>query len=171
MPTISFAETVYYQTIKSGIENFPKSYQAKLNALKKLHPNWTFTAAYTGIDWNELLKYESGDTLHGRSVIYKNCSASDKCSCGGIYDYNFFCASKQAIARYIDPRNFLTETGIFQFEELSYNPNVHSLASIQKAVKGSFLDASVTFHDAKTNKDVTINLDGNKINACVTVDG
>lgn len=82
LPNISNAETIYKQEIKSGIESFPKSYQDKLNALKKLHPNWTFTAAYTGIDWNELLKYESGDTLHGRSVIYKTCEESDKCSCG-----------------------------------------------------------------------------------------
>ena len=156
IPNISSAETIYYQEIRQGIESFPKSYQEKLKALKKLHPNWTFTAAYTGIDWNELLRYESGDTLHGRSVIYKNCDASDKCYCGGVYDYNFYCASKKAIAYYIDPRNFLTETKVFQFEELSYNPNVHSLESIQKAVKGSFLDNSVTFKDKNTNKDVTM---------------
>ena len=81
VPNISSA-TTYCQEVKIGIENFPKSYQEKLNEIKKIHKNWTFTAVYTGIDWNELLKYESGDTLHGKSVIYKNCDESDKCYCG-----------------------------------------------------------------------------------------
>ena len=73
---------------------------------------------------------------------------------GGVYDYNFFCASKKAIAYYIDPRNFLTETGVFQFEEQSYNKDVHTLEGVEKAVKGSFLDNKVTFYDEEKKKNV-----------------
>ncbi len=154
IPNISYA-TAYNQEIKSGIDSFPKSYQEKLRALTKIHKNWTFTAAYTGIDWNELLKYESGDTLHGRSVIHKSMADMDDiCSCGGVYDYSYYCASKKAVAYYIDPRNFLTETAVFQFEEQSYNEKVHTLESVKKSVKGSFLDNTVTFYDKTKKKNI-----------------
>ena len=36
-----------------GIENFPESYRGYLEELKKNHPNWTFTALYTNLDWED----------------------------------------------------------------------------------------------------------------------
>ena len=67
-PNIVLGEEIK-QEVKSGIENFPESYQEKLKELKELHPNWNFEAYYTGIDWNELIKNETGEVLHKRSVV------------------------------------------------------------------------------------------------------
>ena len=153
IPNVSIGAT-YTQEVKQGIENFPRSYREGLNTLKKLHPNWTFTAYYTGIDWNELLINESGDTLHKRNVVPSYEKDSWKCKECENYG-SWHCASKEAIAYFIDPRNFLEEKRIFQFEELSYNEKVHTLQSIENSVKGTFLENSITYYDEGTKKNIT----------------
>lgn len=150
IPNVSFGAT-YTQEVKQGIENFPKSYQAKLNELKKLHPNWSFTAYYTGISWNDLITNEN---VHGRNVVPSSSQSSWKCAACSGSNY-WHCASREAIEYFIDPRNFLDEKRIFQFEELSYNAGVHTLESIQKSVKGTFLENSVTYYDENTKQNVT----------------
>jgi rhamnose utilization protein RhaD (predicted bifunctional aldolase and dehydrogenase) len=52
-PVFAADATKVTQQIKTGIENFPKTYQTYLKELKELHPNWNFDAYYTGIEWNE----------------------------------------------------------------------------------------------------------------------
>lgn len=153
LPTISFGATVKQQ-VKTGIENFPKEYQDKLTELKKLHPNWNFEAYYTGIDWNELIKNETGQVLHKRNVVPSSYSNLWKCdTCGN--DKGWTCASKEIVKYFIDPRNFLNEVNIFQFEELSFNKNVHTLESVQTSVKNTFLENSVTYFDEEKQENVT----------------
>lgn len=153
MPTVSLGATVSQQ-VKSGIENFPKSYQDKLLALKELHPNWNFEAYYTGIDWNELIKNETGMTLHRRSVV--PAYSSDLWKCKECEKSNgWTCASEEIVKYFIDPRNFLNEVNIFQFEELSFNKKVHTLASVKTSVKNTFLANSVTYYDEEQKKNVT----------------
>ena len=43
---------------KQGIENFPDSYKPYLYELKQKHPNWEFTALYTGFDFNYCVQQE-----------------------------------------------------------------------------------------------------------------
>ena len=40
----SYATTLYKQSLKQGISNFPKEYQNALEQIQKLHPKWTFEA-------------------------------------------------------------------------------------------------------------------------------
>ena len=56
-----------------GIANFPVSYQAYLNELAKKHPNWQFTALYTGLDWNYVIDQEN---VFGKNLVPKNYSDS-----------------------------------------------------------------------------------------------
>lgn len=49
------ADTSFEQTLKS----FPESYRPYIQALHDKHPNWTFEAFDTGLDWNEVLKNEA----------------------------------------------------------------------------------------------------------------
>ena len=142
------------QEVKTGIEAFPESYQKYLKALKELHPNWNFEAYYTGIDWNEFIKNETGVTFHTRNVVPSSYSDVWKCSsCKSINGWT--CASDAAVAYFADPRNFLDEIRIFQFEELSFNESVHTLESIEKSVQGTFLKNSVTYYDEETQENVT----------------
>ncbi len=153
LPCISYGATVT-QEVKTGIENFPKTYQDKLIKLKELHPNWNFEAYYTGIEWNELIQNETGEVLHKRSVVPSYYSNLWKCdTCGN--DKGWTCASKEIVEYFIDPRNFLNEVNIFQFEELSFNKNIHTLQGVQISVKNTFLDNNVTYYDDEQNKNIT----------------
>lgn len=141
VPIKTYAASKYTQTVKSGIENFPKEYQEYLNKLKKEHPNWSFDAYYTGISWNELL---ANETDHGHNRVIKTADELWRCSCGNIAS-GYACASAGITAYYLDPRNFLDDVSIFQFLEISYNSNVHNLSGVEKSVKNTFLDNTVTF--------------------------
>lgn len=153
-PIKALAASSVTQQLKSGIDNFPDTYKSYLTKLKELHPNWNFEAYYTGIDWNELIKSETGATLHTRSVVPSNKPSSWLCSqCDNIRGWT--CASDDAVKYFIDPRNFLNEVNIFQFEELSFNKNIHTLASVQNSVKNTFLKNSVTYYDEDKKQNVT----------------
>ena len=144
-----FAQTTYNQVEvpatqirNNGINNFPESYKKLLQKLvnKTGHTNWKFVALYTDIDWNELVSKESQDL---KNTIIKNEAnnypESWYCSCGKEGDEGYYCASKDIISYYLDPRNFLTEITIFQFLDLSNNISV-SVSDIEKLVDGTFLD-------------------------------
>ena len=149
---ISFANNNTYnqkiisaqQVRNNGISNFPESYQILLNKLveKNGYKNWKFKAFYTDIDWNELVENE---TTHMKNTIYKSkysvYPASWYCKCGQEGDKNFYCASKDIIEYYLDPRNFLTNITIFQFLDLSNSSDV-PVSQIENIVKGTYLDGT-----------------------------
>ena len=143
------AASKYYQTVKSGIAAFPESYQTRLKQLSNKYPNWKFQAYYTGIPWDELIKKERGDDSNHRNRVTVNAPASWK-HCD-FQDDGWACASDAAVKYYMDPRNFLNETQIFQFVETSYNEKVQTISAIKNSVKGTFLDATVTCKDFNNN--------------------
>lgn len=141
------AASTYNQYVKSGIEVFPESYQGYLKELKQEHPNWTFDAYYTGIDWNELVEKE---TNHGHNRIINSANSLWKCSCGDVQT-GYACASKDITKYYMDPRNFLnSDVKVFQFLEISYNSKIHTTEGIKSVIKGTFME----------NKKLTINING-----------
>lgn len=133
----------YTQYVKSGISSFPKSYQNKLKELANLHPNWKFEAYYTGIDWNELISSSAENKCKKNTIYYKSGSTiidpEGLCICGQKGDANYYCASASTVNYYMDPRNFLDETMIFQFLNLSYDENI-TKSIVTKAVANSFLN-------------------------------
>lgn len=147
---IAYAASSYCQEIKLGIENFPESYKVLLKKLVEDtgRTNWKFEAYYTGIEWSEL---ESAENACLKNTIYKSSSIDPTwlCKCGKMGDTGYYCGSKQIVNYYLDPRNFINEKAIFQFLELSYNSEIHTISSIKEAVKDSFLNGSVVI-DKKT---------------------
>lgn len=140
----------YTQTMKSGIDAFPESYQRYLRKIKEQHHNWTFDAYYTGISWNDLVKYE---TDHGHNRIIKSADRLYRCTCDNVAS-GYACASSSIIQYYMDPRNFLnSDTSIFQFLESSYNNN-YKVEVVQSIIKNSFMKGNVTFQ--KDGKQVTM---------------
>ena len=132
----------YTQTTKQGIENFPTAYQEHLNKLKELYPNWNFTAYYTGLTWSEFMKGEN--TYHFTNSVIKTANDLWKCDCGTLKS-GYVCASKSITAYYADPRNFLGESTVFQFLEMSYNEGVHTEEAVKGIIASSFMDTEVTF--------------------------
>jgi beta-N-acetylglucosaminidase len=57
-------------------------------------------------------------------------------------------ASKEAISYYMDPRNFLTLNGIFQFELLKYQSNYQVISGVENILKGTAMyNTSYTYTD------------------------
>lgn len=61
-------------------------------------------------------------------------------------------ASRRAVEYTMDPRNFLNEVRIFQFEKLSYDPAIHSHEGVEKILYGTeFYRRKVTYKVASGN--------------------
>lgn len=135
------------------IENFPSTYIPYIRELKKRHPNWTFTPLYTNVDWNYAVDMEN---VFGKNLVPKNYSDAWKNTKPGEYnvevDKGWVDSSRRAVEYCMDPRNFLNEVRIFQFETLSYNPNTNSLEGIEKILYGTeFYNAKVSYLDSSGN--------------------
>lgn len=128
-------------------QGFPESYKNNLRILHAKYPNWVFVADKINLDWNEVVENES---VIGRSLISKNSISSWKSTDlkaynwenGTWYGYDgdaWVAASKELVAYALDPRNFLDETYIFQFETLSYQPSFQTEEGLKSLVAGKFL--------------------------------
>ncbi len=118
----------------ADIEQFPESYRQALTVLKQKHPNWTFVAMNTTLDWQATIDAE---LQGGKSLVYKTLPAWMK---NGLYDTgNWYYASRAAVEKYMDPRNGLTENAIFQFELLTYNETYHTPDAVSKFLKNTFM--------------------------------
>lgn len=138
-------------------QGFPESYKASLRKIHALHPNWVFKAQRLNIDWNDALMAES---QVGTSLVASGSIASWKSMDKGAYNWNtnswygldgagWVAASEQLVAYYMDPRNFLDDTSIFMFEQLSYDENVHTLEGVKAILSGTFMSGSYTTPDTK----------------------
>lgn len=129
----------YTQYIKSGIRAFPESYQKKLAYLKYNHPNWQFKAYYTGIDWNELTS-SSAENQCLKNTAYKSALVDPLtlCVCGRNGDPGYYCASAKMVNYYLDPRNFMDESMVFQFLDLANSDGV-TRAVVASATADTYL--------------------------------
>lgn len=135
-------------------ENFPESYRIYLRALHEKHPNWVFKAAHTGLDWTEVVSKES---KVGTNFVSKNSIISYKSMEKTAYNlrenrwYTFdggswVAASKQVVAYYLDPRNFLDDEGIFQFETLEYR-EYQTVEGVSNMLRNTFMKGNFTEPD------------------------
>lgn len=127
-------------------EGFPASYWPALKELHKKYPNWVFKAVNTYRLWDSSVRDQSvvgtstyyidsareaaGHEAYLNIDYYNYDSSKDK---HRGYDWkidifwpedgSFYLANKDAVAYFLDPRNFLTEASIFMFENQLYNEN------------------------------------------------
>ena len=123
-------------------------YKELINAIKKKHPTWTFTLLYTGLDWNTVLYNEQEVIGHDSNLIQGKtgewvCQSSSCVNADGTSKSwegtNWYCASYKAVSYYMDPRNFLTEEQLFQFERLSYTEGIYTIDGIEKIIANTFM--------------------------------
>ncbi len=140
-----------------GIENFPESYQGYLEELKKQHPNWSFTALYTNLDWDYVIQNEN---IFGKNLVPKSYNDRWKNTKPGEYnvevDSGWVDCSKQALLYTMDPRNFLNEVRIFQFEELSFNSSTNSVDGIEKILYGTEFYNQIVSYLTSSGSTVTM---------------
>lgn len=119
------------------IEQFPESYRQALTALKQKHPKWIFAVMNTGLDWNTVI---ANEITGGKSLVYYTFP---DCTKEGLYDNGkWYYASEAVLKQYMDPRNALTEDAIFQFEQLTYNPDYHTEEAVNTFLDNTFMNSS-----------------------------
>lgn len=138
---------------------FPVSYHAGLIALHNAHPTWKFTALRvtdSRYSWTSILNSQEGKNAVWYSYPISQ-RALDTVQVNGYgpsynllddtYNYKdgsyFYFASRQTIAHYLDPRNFLNEQNIFMFENLGYRSD-HTVAGVDAILAGTFMSSAVT---------------------------
>ena len=154
---IGLNSTHYCAEKKEGIENFPESYKPYLLELQKKHPNWHFTALYTNLDWKYVIDNEN---KFGKNLVPKSYSDSWKNTTPGEYnievDAGWVDCSRQAVEYTMDPRNFLNEVRIFQFEGLSFDEKTNHIDGIEKILYGTeFYNRIVDYVDGTGNTITT----------------
>ncbi|MEG2775021.1 MAG: cadherin-like beta sandwich domain-containing protein, partial [Acetivibrio sp.] len=99
----------------------------------------------TGLDWNTVIEKE---TKAGLNLISKNKINGWKSYEPGAYNFStdsfivfdgttWVTASKDAVEYYMDPRNFLTQNSIFQFEALEYQPEYQIQSGVESILKNT----------------------------------
>lgn len=126
---------------------FPTDYAVALTELHLLHPNWSFTpllvtegnSTYT---WSYVIDRETA--VGDLNVIYSSASYSayHHPTNRELYDAGYYQASREAVEYFMDPRNFLNETDIFQFYSLSGGDN-GNVENVDAILKGTFMEGKV----------------------------
>lgn len=156
----------YTQYKKTGINEFPENYQKYLSILAEEHPNWTFTAYNTGISWNEFINKEK--SAHLRNTVIQTALPEWKCSCEQVTS-GYACASEGIIAYYADPRNFLNESGIFQFLEMTYNSENQTVEGIKSIISKTFMNTDITLTTETEDVSVIAKINNSNIIAVPNV--
>ena len=139
------------------VAGFPDSYISGLTQLHKQYPQWKFEAVDTGLDWGTVITKES---VNGVNLVPKSGDDARKSTAAGAYDWNtntwtiydgsnWVAANSGYIAYYMDPRNFLNETDIFQFESLSFNKS-QTKSGVNAILSRTFMAKTVTDSDKTT---------------------
>ena len=125
----------------SDISAFPGIYQENLRALKEQHPAWTFVPMRTGLDFDTAVSNETGT----KNLIQNTSSNAAKGWVGNPCptESGWYYATKPAVAYYMNPVNFLTETSIFQFEQLTFNSTYHTVSAIQSFLNNTFMKGKI----------------------------
>ncbi len=147
------------------INAFPESYKVYLRTLHEKYPDWSFVPMMTGLDWEDVINGEYGtkSLVAAGSVvsdIFKSRASGHYNKSEGYYiqmDGGFVTANKLAVSYFMDPRNFLTEDNIFQFELLSFDER-HTVEAIETVLKGSFMENTVIKYYDKNGKQNTMDV-------------
>lgn len=148
LPVTAAAETDtdYRQHLRSL--GFPEDYIEPLYELHLLHPKWNFeplkvTELNSKYTWDYVIHMETADSPQ-RSLISASSAytAYRHPTNTALYDSGWYQASEAAVEYFMDPRNFLNEKDIFQFEDLSFSQSV-TVTQVESALSGTFMERAV----------------------------
>ena len=142
------------EAFEEAIAEFPDSYKPNLRGLHKIFSGWIFEPVLTGLSWEDVVAEEYVLT---RNLVPDSSAFSWKSVRDGDYDWDsdawishdgeWVGASREVIAYYLDPRNFLTaDCRITQFETLAYAAQAQDKSGLAAILSGSFM-ANDTYYD------------------------
>ena len=159
IPGIHFSAEAADYSAELRKKGFPESYVSSLNKLKQAHPNWNFEVLKVGETFSYSVSQERKS--HSQQLIQNYSGNNGKgyyCTCSKCYkngaplvkEYpNWVSASQKAVEYYLDPRNFLDERHIFQFESNLYNSS-QTQAGVESILKGTWMyDSIIVYKNAK----------------------
>lgn len=124
-------------------QKFPEDYKEKLRQIHAEHPQWIFKADHLAVTWaqayaaeNQTLKNAITEPDSWKSMEY------------GAYDWKagtyvaadsggWVTAAPAVVGYYMDPRNFLDSTYLFQFEDLQFSDG-HTVEGIKAILPAKF---------------------------------
>lgn len=144
-------------------QGFPESYKPYLRELHAAHGEWKFVAVQTGLDWNTVIENERNKQGQIKNLIYGTPSAPHynwrETSVGYNWERDtwsafdgttWFAASREIVAYYMDPRNYLQEPYVFAFEQLSYDSSIHNASGVEAILADSFMANSFPAGETRT---------------------
>ena len=152
----------YYEELRDI--GFPESYLPYLAEIHARHPNYIFNIENINISFDDVVNNESA---YGRNLLQGSAFSTNYFSMD-INTYNilsnvfsdyptedgWYNASSEAIAFYLDPRNYLNEKYIFAFEALQYNEE-HDVETISKILRGqTFWPTVYTGYEGTVSNDI-----------------
>ena len=137
---------------------FPTETEPYVAELKNKYPNWEFKALYTNLDWKYVIDKEN---VFGKNLVPKSYSDNWKNTNPGEYnvevDSGWVDSSRSAVEFAMDPRNFINNVRVFQFEELSYNSQTNNLSSIEKILYGTEFYNKIVEYKTSTGNNIVTN--------------
>ncbi len=133
------------KSFEEQLTDFPESYRNALTALHAIYPNWKFQADKIDLTFSEAISLES---VYPRKVVMDRNAISWSSMNDGWYnwnnstfvtaDANFKGASREVIAYYMDPRNFLNANDVYIFLKQSYDTS-QNIEGVKKIIDGKNL--------------------------------
>ena len=140
-------------------QGFPESYKTLLRSLHEKYPTWRFKAKHLGYTWEEALEEQTAS--QNANTISTSFPEAYRAVEKGTYNFDthsyipkdgsvWFSASKEAVAYYMDPRNWLQEDTVFMFEPYTYNSAYQSETLVKKILSATALpeEASAYYMEA-----------------------
>ena len=145
----AFAPAASAATYASELRDagFPESYITALTALHNKYPKWVFKPLKTGLSWSTAVAGERSS--HANQALERGYGSEYYCTCSKCSGYSGYPrpASQWAVEHYMDPRNWLDEKHIFQFESTEYN-SAHTQSGVEAILSWTFMkNAGITYLD------------------------
>ncbi|MBO7721808.1 MAG: hypothetical protein J6T01_05320 [Kiritimatiellae bacterium] len=132
-------------------KGFPADYAAKLAELKFDHTGWVFEPLpVVDMSWEEIVAKEC--TPSWNLVVYADWAPDEwnalkeknytpyYAGDAKAYDSGaWYQASREAVAYFMDPRNFLNERDIFMFETLGFDEASQSEKAVERTLSKTFM--------------------------------
>ncbi len=135
-------------TYKEQLAAFPSGYQKAIKNLHSIYPNWVFVADPIDGKFNDYVMAEAAYpnkcvSLRDDDISWYSMEKKWYDWETGKYAQNpsgWTGASREVIAYYMDPRNFLNSQDVYMFMQLSFDSSLQNKDNLKKMIKGTFLD-------------------------------
>lgn len=130
---------------------FPESYVGRLAQLQWEHSGWRFKPLFvTDLTWDKIIEKECtpsmnlvvyADWAYGRWNVLKEKNYTPYYAKNAkAYDSgSWYQASRETIAYFMDPRNFLNERDVFMFETLGFDDEAQTRVAVERTLAKTFM--------------------------------